>query len=165
MSANNTQVGGKHYKGETIEHWDYCWARKFDFFQYQITKYVERWRKKGGVQDLKKAQHFLQKYIELLEAGEPTEPLEPPPPMPDWMQYVKPTGWVSFIFEGADDQGFHYRCDRCRLRLPGIAQFQPPWEVHDATKCEPFKGSLSLQGQSGQPVGQSSPGSCPESQS
>jgi hypothetical protein len=34
-----------------------------------IIKYVSRWRDKGGVQDLRKAQHYLQKLIEVLDAG------------------------------------------------------------------------------------------------
>ncbi len=72
MSANETQVGGDHYKGHNIQHWDYAYNRGFDPFQYIITKWVERWRRKGGVEDLYKARHALDKYIELVEA-EPTE--------------------------------------------------------------------------------------------
>lgn len=67
--ANDSQIGGTHYKGGgTLEHWDYAWLKRFDPFQYQITKYVERWRKKNGIEDLRKARHFLDKYIELAEA-------------------------------------------------------------------------------------------------
>jgi hypothetical protein len=65
--ANNRQVGGEHYKGG-IEHWDYVAANGLDYFQAQITKYVSRCHKKNGLQDLHKAQHFLEKYIELAEA-------------------------------------------------------------------------------------------------
>jgi len=68
MRANDRQVGGDHYRGHDVQHWDYAWMKRFDPFQYQITKYVERWRKKNGVQDLRKALHFLEKYIELAEA-------------------------------------------------------------------------------------------------
>ncbi len=68
MAANETQVGGDHYKGHTIQHWDYAYARDFDPFQYIITKWVERWRDKGGIQDLLKARHALDKYIEIAEA-------------------------------------------------------------------------------------------------
>lgn len=63
MSANEKQVGGDHYKS-TIQHWDYVIANDLDYFQAQITKYVARWRKKGGLPDLEKAKHFLEKYIE-----------------------------------------------------------------------------------------------------
>lgn len=64
MSANEKQVGGDHYKS-TIQHWDYVIANDLDYFQAQITKYVARWRKKGGLADLNKAKHFLEKYIEV----------------------------------------------------------------------------------------------------
>lgn len=66
MSANDTQVGGQHYsKHGDIQHWDMVAHFGLDYFQGQITKYVMRWRDKNGLQDLKKAAHFLQKYIEL----------------------------------------------------------------------------------------------------
>lgn len=68
MSANDRQVGGEHYMG-SIQHWDFAAQRGYDYFQGQITKYVDRWKNKNGLQDLKKAQHFLEKYIELVEAG------------------------------------------------------------------------------------------------
>lgn len=65
--ANKRQVGGTHYKkmrGVT-EHWDIVVQHELDYFQGQITKYVMRWRDKGGVADLEKARHFLDKYIEI----------------------------------------------------------------------------------------------------
>tara|TARA_Y100000034_G_scaffold122665_1_gene168428 strand:- start:714 stop:1172 length:459 start_codon:yes stop_codon:yes gene_type:complete len=62
--ANNRQVGGKHYRNE-IQHWDWAFSNGFDYFQGQITKYIARWRYKNGIQDLEKALHFLEKYIEL----------------------------------------------------------------------------------------------------
>jgi hypothetical protein len=69
MAANDTQEGGNHYsKFGALQHWDIVHHFKLDYFQGQITKYVLRWKDKGGIQDLKKAQHFLQKYIELQEA-------------------------------------------------------------------------------------------------
>jgi hypothetical protein len=36
-----------------------------DYFQGNITKYVFRWRDKNGVEDLIKARHYLDKYIEI----------------------------------------------------------------------------------------------------
>lgn len=69
MSANDRQIGGTHYQGE-IQHWDYAWSHKFDLFQYIITKWIERWRVKGGIEDLKKARHAIDKYIEVVEAEE-----------------------------------------------------------------------------------------------
>jgi hypothetical protein len=65
-SANETQVGGTHYAESSIQHWDFVWSNDLDYFQGQITKYVTRWKKKNGIEDLHKARHFLQKYIELV---------------------------------------------------------------------------------------------------
>ena len=69
MNANDKQVGGRHYN-TPIQHWDYVVANDLDYFQAQITKYVTRWKKKNGIQDLEKAQHFLQKYLEVAKAQE-----------------------------------------------------------------------------------------------
>ena len=63
-SANSRQVGGAHYRS-AIQHWDWCAANDLDYFQGQITKYVARWKEKNGFEDLLKAQHFLEKYIEV----------------------------------------------------------------------------------------------------
>ena len=63
MNANDRQVGGEHYRSK-IQHWDYVLANDLDYFQAQITKYVTRWKNKNGLQDLEKAQHFLEKYIQ-----------------------------------------------------------------------------------------------------
>ena len=67
MKANSTQIGGNHYKETKIQHWDYAASNNFDYFQGQITKYVDRWKRKNGIEDLRKAKHFLEKYIEIAE--------------------------------------------------------------------------------------------------
>ena len=73
IKANERQVGGDHYAAKT-QHWDIVAEHQLDYFQGQITKYVMRWKKKNGVEDLRKARHFLDKYIEIVEGeeGEPT---------------------------------------------------------------------------------------------
>jgi len=69
MNANDKQVGGNHYSTAShLQHWDIVEQFDLDYFQGCITKYLFRWRDKGGVQDLLKAQHFLEKYIELEKA-------------------------------------------------------------------------------------------------
>ncbi len=67
--ANDRQVGGNHYKKGGEEHWDRQW-RLFGrgYFIGCITKYVERYHEKNGVEDLEKARHFLDKLIELERA-------------------------------------------------------------------------------------------------
>jgi Tfp pilus assembly protein PilE len=67
MPANDKQIDGMHYRSE-IQHWDYVTANNLDYFQGQITKYVTRWKLKNGIMDLEKAQHFLEKYIEVEKA-------------------------------------------------------------------------------------------------
>jgi len=67
--ANDRIVGGLHYYSP-IQHWDYVVANDLGYFEGQITKYVTRWRKKGGLEDLRKAEHFLQKLIEITEQKE-----------------------------------------------------------------------------------------------
>ena len=78
--ANEKQVAGSHYRTH-IQHWDYVVANDLDYFQGQITKYVTRWKRKNGLTDLLKAQHFLEKYLEVVreaqravvaQDGEPT---------------------------------------------------------------------------------------------
>ena len=66
--ANDTQIGGSHYKNDGLheEHWDRAWRLRYDCYQYIITKWIERWREKGGLQDLEKARHALDKYIEVV---------------------------------------------------------------------------------------------------
>lgn len=68
MSVNDKQVGGSHYQHDDggEQHWDRQW-RLYGrgYFVGCITKYVERYHLKNGIQDLEKAQHFLQKLIEL----------------------------------------------------------------------------------------------------
>lgn len=66
LTANDHQVGGSHYKTEGLpEHWDLVNLFGWDYFQGQITKYLMRWRKKNGLEDLEKARHYLDKYIEV----------------------------------------------------------------------------------------------------
>lgn len=66
--SNARQVGGSHYGLRWMQHWDVVALFGLDYFQGQITKYVMRWRDKNGVEDLKKAAHYLEKYIEVEDA-------------------------------------------------------------------------------------------------
>ena len=68
-TANQRQVSGSHYKQQAIQPWDYIAANNLDFFQGNIIKYVTRWKQKGGIDDLRKAAHFLEKYIEVETAN------------------------------------------------------------------------------------------------
>jgi hypothetical protein len=65
MSANDHQVAGDHYKSKSIQPWDYIASNALGYFEGNIVKYVSRWRGKGGIDDLRKARHYLDKLIEL----------------------------------------------------------------------------------------------------
>ena len=66
--ANSRQVAGDHYKGKSIQPWDYIASNGLGYFEGNVVKYVSRWRDKGGVADLEKARHYLDKLIELERA-------------------------------------------------------------------------------------------------
>lgn len=74
---HDTQVGGDHYsQGDKPQHWDLATMYQWDPFQYQITKYVMRWKDKHTtpekkLEDLKKARSFLDKYIAEYQAWLP----------------------------------------------------------------------------------------------
>ena len=64
-SANTKQVSGNHYKEKEIQPWDYIYANNIGYFEGNCVKYVSRWKDKGGIADLQKAMHYLEKLIEL----------------------------------------------------------------------------------------------------
>lgn len=68
MSANDRQVAGSHYIG-VYQHWDYVIDGELNYFAAQVSKYIIRWRKKNGLQDLEKALHFWEKYKESVLSG------------------------------------------------------------------------------------------------
>jgi len=70
MAANDKQEGGAHYKGAPVEHWDFVIMHDIPYMEAQIIKYMMRWRKKNGIEDLRKARHFVDKLIEVELAAE-----------------------------------------------------------------------------------------------
>lgn len=73
MSANEKQVSGDHYKKYgNIQPWDVVVAWNLGYLEGTALKYIARWQDKGGVNDIKKAIHFLEKLVETEEAK--TEP-------------------------------------------------------------------------------------------
>ena len=66
----DTQVGGDHYASKTVQPWDAMesWMSKEEFSGFlrgNVIKYVSRYQDKGGLEDLKKANHYLSKLIEI----------------------------------------------------------------------------------------------------
>lgn len=65
QEANTVQIGGNHYRDKPIQPWDYISANKLGYFEGNVVKYVTRYKERGGVVDLEKAKHYLQKLIEM----------------------------------------------------------------------------------------------------
>jgi hypothetical protein len=61
MSANKDSPA--HYTSH-YQHWDLAIQIPMSYLAGCSTKYVARWRKKGGINDLHKALHYLDKLIE-----------------------------------------------------------------------------------------------------
>lgn len=64
-TANQTQVGGTHYKN-AFQHWDLADELDLGYYEGQISKYTTRHRFKKGKQDADKLRHFCIKLIELV---------------------------------------------------------------------------------------------------
>lgn len=67
--ADNRQVGGQHYQKE-IQPWDYMEVvlTEEQFKGYligNVIKYISRFQDKGGRIDLQKADHYLDKLLEV----------------------------------------------------------------------------------------------------
>jgi len=63
-SANDRQVGGAHYKQFKHETWDVILDWGLGYLDGNAVKYLSRWRHKNGLEDLKKARHYIDKLIE-----------------------------------------------------------------------------------------------------
>lgn len=66
------QVGGEHYKSKAIQPWDAmeAWMSQDQFNGFlrgNVVKYLARCEDKDGIQDLKKARHYLDKLILFME--------------------------------------------------------------------------------------------------
>lgn len=71
--ANEIQHGGNHYKQfKGFEPWDVITEWGLGYLDGTALKYIARWKHKNGLEDLRKAIHFLQKAIEVEEAREAT---------------------------------------------------------------------------------------------
>ena len=72
--ANDTQVAGTHYKKYgNLQPWDVITVWNLGYLDGTALKYIARWRDKNGIEDLKKAIHFLQKTIEVEEQRDNTK--------------------------------------------------------------------------------------------
>lgn len=64
MKATEHQEGGGHYKDLLIQPIDFIHANGIPFIEGNVIKYICRHRAKNGIQDLKKAKHYIDLLIE-----------------------------------------------------------------------------------------------------
>lgn len=67
MSAFDRQEGGSHYAKYAIQPLEFIVRNNIPFLEGNVIKYVVRWKDKAGIEDLKKARHYLDMLIELEE--------------------------------------------------------------------------------------------------
>lgn len=65
MSAFDTQEGGTHYRDMAIGPTEYIHRNGLGYIEGCVVKYVSRWRSKGGLEDLRKARHYLDLLLEM----------------------------------------------------------------------------------------------------
>lgn len=70
VTADQKQVGGEHYTSKRIQPWAAMEAwmtpEQFGgFLRGNAIKYLARCDEKGGLEDLMKAKHYLEKLIEV----------------------------------------------------------------------------------------------------
>ena len=64
---NQKQVGGTHYTDVKYAPWDVVLDWNLGYLDGTALKYISRWKKKNGLEDIKKAIHFLEKLVEVEE--------------------------------------------------------------------------------------------------
>ena len=64
MSKPEKQVGGSHYE-QSIEPIEYIEANNIPFHEANVVKYISRWKKKNGVEDLMKAKWYIDRLIDI----------------------------------------------------------------------------------------------------
>ena len=65
LKATDRQVGGKHYKNFNIQPIEFITANNLNFIQGCVIKYICRYNKKNGNEDLDKVIHYCELLKEL----------------------------------------------------------------------------------------------------
>lgn len=66
-SPTDTQVGGDHYAKNKIQPIDFILANNLGWCEANAVKYLTRWKNKNGLEDLRKAKHYIELLIERVE--------------------------------------------------------------------------------------------------
>lgn len=70
QSALDTQVGGSHYKNFKIQPVEFIHQNGIGYMAGNVIKYVSRYKEKNGIEDLKKARHYIDMLIEFEQEAE-----------------------------------------------------------------------------------------------
>jgi hypothetical protein len=69
LRQKQVQVGGDHYKSMAIQPIEYILGNGIGYAEGNVIKYVSRWRQKNGIEDLRKARHYIDMLIEHETSG------------------------------------------------------------------------------------------------
>ena len=61
------QVGGNHYKDFHIQPYEFISKNDLSFFQGNVIKYVCRYKRKNGIEDLEKIKHYCELEIKKMK--------------------------------------------------------------------------------------------------
>lgn len=114
--ANKGQVGGSHYKAD-FQHWDWTELCHLGYMEGQITRYVLRWYKKDGIQDLDKALHYVEKLMEMHRHTGRTNPR--------FMRNIQNKDLVDHYTQRMFDQALTPLAERC------IIEYVRDWSTMD----------------------------------
>lgn len=70
QSALDAQVGGSHYKNFQIQPVEFIHQNGIGYMAGNVIKYVSRYQEKNGIEDLKKARHYIDMLIEFEQGAE-----------------------------------------------------------------------------------------------
>lgn len=100
--ASKRQVGGDHYLNKSVQPWEAMesWMTPEQFRGYLrgcVIKYVARYEDKGGMLDLEKAQHYLDRLMEAYAQYDDREGTDQAP--------ARPIGCSTLAHRGAKRRG------------------------------------------------------------
>ena len=65
MSEFQAQIGGDHYQGYAIQPTEFIQKNRLNWCEGNVVKYVTRHKRKNGIEDLRKAEHYLKLLMEM----------------------------------------------------------------------------------------------------
>lgn len=70
MKASERQVAGNHYKDMAIQPGQFIRANGIGWYEGNAIKYICRHKAKNGIEDIKKAIHYLELVLEEYDTNE-----------------------------------------------------------------------------------------------